>query len=250
MSKPSQKMQDPGWGELIEDAIGVNLQGLKTLWTSLAAPAHLFIAARAVDWQGHKYSPTLRVWLFLIAIMMFLQFIWAKPDSFLGQQMELAFTSDQSEDPIMQSPETLDLALQRYVFIYPTVLLLLTIITALLLRIWGKGTTSVTRIRLYFAATLPGALVTLGSTPLLAFISIDKAAEYSILWFTVIFLADFLTTWRGLAPANKMSARSWRAALLAITNQFVYVSASSIAAIIMVLWLAQDLGFKTILSPG
>ena len=242
MSDLPYTVKHPGWGELIEDAIGVNLRGLKTLWVSITTPARLFSACRTIDWEDRKYSPTLRVWLFLLAIMMFLQFLWAHPDSFLGQQMSAAFSVAAEENPILKEPKTLELALQRYVFLYPIILLLFCIVTALLVRIWGKGTTSVTRIRLFFAAVLPGMFVTLITTPFLAFVSGDSALMYAFCSFSAVMLADVLTTWRGLVPTHSIGARTWRALLLAVFNLFLYTTASTVAAILMMFWLLRDLG--------
>ena len=209
---------------------------------SIVAPARLFAAARTLDWEDRKYSPTLRVWLFLVAVMMFLQFMWANPDSYMGQGLGAALASNESQDPILKAPETLELALQRYVFVYPIVLLLSGMMIALVIRIWGKGTTTVTRIRLFFAAVLPGMFVTLATTPLVAFVPAENVAQYFAGVFITIFLADFLTTWRGLAPIYKTGARTWRAVLLATVNQLVYVMVSVIAVLIMVAWLAASLG--------
>lgn len=251
MSDPSpdtRKIDAPGWSELIEDAFGINLLGLKTLWASIVAPAQLFAASRTIDWEDHKYSPTLRVWLFLIAILMFLQFIWANPDSATGQQMKSAFAA--YRDPRLTASETIELALQRYVFVYPIILMLFSMMAALLLRIWGSGTTNVTRIRLYFAAIIPGLLVTLLTSSLTLFISVDDFVMYLGLASTVIFFADFLTTRRGLVALHNVRYRTWRAMLFASTNLLVYMMASTIAAVIMMLWLEKDLGFGSVLNNG
>ena len=242
MSDISHTVKDPGWSELVEDAVGVNLRGLKTLWVSIVSPARLFSASRNIDWEDRTYSPTLRVWLFLLAIMMFLQFLWAHPDSFLGQQMAAALTSGASENPILREPKTLDLALQRYVFLYPIVLVSFCIVIALLMRIWGKGTTGVTRIRLYFATVLPGMFVTLITTPLLAFVSSNAALIFALCAFTAVMVADFSTMWRGLVPTHSIGARTWRAVLLAVLNLFLYTTASMVAALLMTFWLLRDLG--------
>lgn len=251
MSDPSPdngKINAPGWSELIEDAFGINLLGLQTLWAALAAPAHLFAAARTVDWEDHQYSPTLRVWLFLIAILMFLQFIWANPDSATGQQMTSAFAA--YGDPRLTTKEIIELALQRYVFVYPVILMLFSMMAALLLRIWGSGATNVVRIRLYFAAIIPGLLVTLWTSSLTLFISVDDFVIYLSLASAAVFFADFLTARRGLAAFENVGSRTWRAIILAIINLIVYMMASTVAAIIMMLWLEKDLGLGAILNAG
>ncbi len=239
--KSHKNTTDPGWGELIEDAIGVNLKGLKTLRASLLFPARLFTVARISDWQDRTYSPTLRVWLFLIAILMFLQFIWASPDSWFGQALGSSFAELMPDEPIMHSAETVELALQRYVFVYPGVLLALSFCAALLIRIWSKTTSSVTRIRLFFASILPGALIALLTSLAFALVPAENMSVFSMSVLSSIFLADFFTTWRGLVPVHKTGARTWRALLLAVTNQIVYVVASLISAIIMMEWISTEL---------
>ncbi|MFK7841948.1 MAG: hypothetical protein AB8B54_06775 [Sphingorhabdus sp.] len=251
MSDPLQdtrKIDAPGWSELIEDAFGINLLGLKTLWASIAAPAQLFSASRTIDWADHKYSPTLRVWLFLIAILMFLQFIWANPESATGQQMKSTFAT--YGDSRLTAPETVELALQRYVFVYPIVLMLLCMLAALLLRIWGHGTTSVVRIRLYFATILPGSLVTLLTSALTLLVSVEHLVIYIGIASAVVFVIDFITTQRGLTPSLKAGSRAWRAMLLATINLLVYIMASTIAAAIMMYWLAKESGLGAILNTG
>ena len=246
MSDPSEDKQtisDPGWHELVDDAFGINLKGLKTIWASITAPAGLFSAACTIDWQGQKYSPTLRVWLFLITVLMFLQFIWANPDSIVGQQMKSAF--DAYGDTRLTARETIEIALQRYVFVYPILLMLLSMLAALLPGIWGRPMTAAVRIRTYFATILPGLVVTLLSTPLTLLISGDNMAVYvqsmSIV-MVLVFLADFITAHRGLAPTHKVSARTLSAMLLAIINAIVYLMASTIAATIMIFLLIIDMG--------
>ncbi|PHR92137.1 MAG: hypothetical protein COA69_09010 [Robiginitomaculum sp.] len=64
-----------GFDDFLEDLFGLNIRGLKTLWTSFANPKAYFQACSSPNWHD-KFTPSFRLWFTLSALTVFLQFFW------------------------------------------------------------------------------------------------------------------------------------------------------------------------------
>ncbi|MEM1149639.1 MAG: hypothetical protein AAGI03_03665 [Pseudomonadota bacterium] len=231
--KPSEPM---GWQDLIEDLVGVNLRGLRTLAAAFTQPAKLFASARARDWDGGVYSPSVRVYIFLVAVLVFFQFIWADTSSpsveILRQRMaELA-----EIDPRLGEPFFLERVMNLFVLVFPIAALFCTFLGSLVMRVWGAGTPLLARIRLYFAAVLPSTLLQLFGTVGMSFLPITTAAFGVWLVLLVYWTADAITTYRGLSQVHTRRGRVWRSILLGTFNALIIMLASIVTGTIAMNW--------------
>ena len=67
------RSQQPTLDSFIEDAFGLNIRGLKTLWHLIIAPKRVLESARVTDWR-ERYTPTLRLTFSVITVFMLLSF--------------------------------------------------------------------------------------------------------------------------------------------------------------------------------
>lgn len=242
---PNLEKKSAGWSELVEDTIGVNLRGIRTLWAMFIKPVDVFEASRTLDWNGQKYSSSLRVWTFLLAVVMFFQFVWATPESPLGEQFSQVFAALPSDDQRLTDPSTIDFAIQKYVFLYPVILLCLTFFASIIFRIWGKGTTTVERIRLFYAAAIPGMAAVLFTTPAVALMPAGKSFFiFLVSSLLLVFALDCITAYRGLAPKYGIGGRSWRAILFGSTMQVIYQLVPMFCTIVLSFWVIQKFGIE------
>ena len=235
-----------GWNELIEDLVGVNLRGLRTLSAAFTTPAKLFTAARSRDWQSVFFSPSVRVYIFLIALIVFFQFIWGDDSSPSVQGMREQLESLAELDPRLGDPDLVERVLDRFAVIFPITSLLLTLLASVLVRIWGTGTPLLVRIRLYFAAILPSTLFQLFGTVGLSFVPTSYAGLGLVVALLAYWAADTITTYRGLAPVHGLGGRIWRGFLFGVVNALVILFASIVTGTLAVNWEIE----KLLATPG
>ncbi|MEM9839177.1 MAG: hypothetical protein AAF830_08480 [Pseudomonadota bacterium] len=203
---------------LVEDVLGLNIRGLKTIRDSVIAPRKVADAARDFDWLG-VYTPSIRIGFFLLSALSLLRFIWAPEDGqffeFLKSQVAQAESGQSlSED---ETSELIDRYFAVYVAALPFTHLIGQALAALCLPIWGAGTSVVVRLRLHYAATIPG--LTAGFFLLVLFAFASTANELLILQgasFLVAMGFDTTTSFRML-PQTSFWARAWRAIVFGIT---------------------------------
>ncbi|MEM1105980.1 MAG: hypothetical protein AAGH87_06280 [Pseudomonadota bacterium] len=221
-----------GWHDLIEDLVGVNLRGLRTLAAAFAQPATLFTSARARDWDGQVFSPSVRVYIFLIAVILFFQFIWGDASSPSAEAMREQFEALAAADPRLDDPELVGRVMNLFALVFPIVAVLISFIGSLLVRIWGAGTPILARIRLYFAAILPSTFLQLFGTVGLALTPASFVNLALVVALLLYWIADVATTYRGLAPVHARGGRIWRAILFGLVNLIAIVLASNISGVI------------------
>lgn len=230
-----------GWNELVEDLVGVNLRGLRTLAAAFTTPAKLFTAARSRDWQGVFFSPSVRVYIFLIAVVVFFQFIWADASSPSVQGMREQLESLAEVDPRLDDPELVERVMDLFAVVFPIASLLLTLLASLLVRIWGAGTPLLVRIRLYFVAILPSTLFQLFGTVGLSFVPTSFAGLGLVIALLAYWAADMITAYRGLAPVHSRGRRIWRSLLFGLVNTLVIILASIVSGSIAGNWEIERL---------
>ena len=203
-----------GWDALLNDLFGLNVRALRSLTASLASPARLFEAARDPDWLG-RYTPSIRLVFTLIAVTVFLRFVWADEGSGLYQATREQFAA--LEDTF--SGYDLDALTRDYLNIYliafPTAYFFVHALFALMLRVWGKGTPLAVRIRLYFVALLPGLLLGVSMTVLMATLSFDQVTVLLLPMFALVWAVYAITYFRGMAQRMTAGPRLGRSLLTA-----------------------------------
>lgn len=239
-----------GWSELVEDLVGVNLRGLRTIATAFIHPFRLFSAARKPDWEGRQYGPTLRVFLFVLAVIVFFQFIWADPDSAIVQSFMTSVGDLSDIDPAFASPEILQRTVETYVVSFPILFTTFALLASLLVRIWGRGTPLLARIRLYYAAIIPSTVFSLFTTVWLAFLPLEAAYNSAVGALLATAVIDGATAYRGLASVHAPLGRLWRAMILSTVNFLALTMAGVAAGIIGVVIFGFQLGFERGMTGG
>lgn len=240
-AKPADKdtVDKPEWDDMVEDVFGLNIRAGKTVWAAFAYPARVFAAARTPDWQG-IYTPSFRVFFSLIALLFVLKFFWAGEDSMIRQSFDIMLTQLQALDPRLETGQIIDGAMNMNWVIYPFALAFWYILGAFFLRIWGKGTTAPTRIRLYFAGTLPSTVVMILVTMMTAYAPTSLTILVMAISLLTIPLIDGLTVWRGLEPVHTGAARLWRAALFGLVTFTLSMVSSLTSQFGAGIWIGQE----------
>jgi hypothetical protein len=197
---------------MAEDIFGLSLRGLTTLRDILVRPAKVFEAARAPDWKS-RYTPSIRLATSLVALMLLLRFFWAGKESAMFQSVlaqinQLARTGADIPDPATLATNYFN----AWVLVFPVVYLAVHFLFALLLRIWGKEASTVTRLRLYFIALIPGLLVATISLLAIPLAGVENLFALSAAYMGACALAYGLGAYFGLKDVYiDRTGRLWRA---------------------------------------
>ncbi len=141
--------------DVLEDLFGLSFRAIATVRTLFDRPAEYYAAAREKDWGG-RFTPSMRMWLSLFALLSFLQFIWLRADSPL-----IANTAADITAAGLALPEGMtadELGQKVYVTAYaayPLLALIALTLGGMFYPFWGKGHTAGTRVRSMFATVIP-----------------------------------------------------------------------------------------------
>lgn len=210
-----KKTEKSSFDDLAEDIFGLNIRGIKTIWMLFANPAAVFEAAMASDWQ-RAYTPSIRLWFSIMAVLLFFQFIWAGDDSFLqdSYRHSLADHSDRLNGQDLD--EIIQRTMNYYTFVFPFVSAIFLMFGALVTFVWGKGQRVVTRIRLFFAGVIPDATTTIFFTIAVAYTPYTYALSLGTLALLSTLVLCFVTAFRGMKGIGIAKGRIWRAGLYSI----------------------------------
>ena len=160
-----------GVDDLFEDIFGLNIRGLKTIWTLVTQPWLYFEAAKTPKWQD-RYTPSLRVWFAIFAIGTFFQFVWIGENSPMFLQYVDAMTSIATEANVTlaKKGEMIDMnvfdpnesakILVKYSQLFlPLGYLICMLIVAASFHSWGERLSFVVRLRYIFAIIIPGSIL-------------------------------------------------------------------------------------------
>lgn len=247
---------EPGFDALVEDVLGLNLRGLKTIWCLVARPSEVFTAARQDDWQN-RFTPSIRLYFSIIALLIFFQFIWAGEHSFMRQAFRGQFELMQSMPNIgaFNLDRAADLAIDAYLVVSPLTVGVFLLLAACVTFIWGKGTGFVTRIRLFFAALIPNTAISIFVTMASSHASPEQSMLVTLPFFLTMLVINTLTVYRGLEPTHRAGARIWRSVLFSVLVLIVYIVAGTVSQVIVGFWAGMqvinaDLADLTAGLPG
>lgn len=239
-----------GLDSFIEDLFGLNIRSFKTIWTSFVRPHQYFRAGLHADWENN-FTPSLRLWLGLFALVTALQFFWAGQNTVMNQSIQSTLTTLSEQiistaqaqgTKIADKPFDASLAtnvyFKRQVLIQPIVLIALLMFLSAIYRAWGESYEFVIRQRYIFAILVPGTVI--GAICLTAskFIPEHLFGLFSIFQLAIIAGAYFLTAYRGpykrLENASRL-ARSIAVAALILIMVLIANAISSLSAIFLAL---------------
>lgn len=229
MSRQDAKREGLGADALIEDIFGLNIRGLGTIKDMIAAPRIVYEAARAADWAG-RYTPSIRLVFSLVALMSFFRFLWAGEDTpFVEAIVEGLATAEPNLSSEELRKKAMDLV-AAYAAALPIVWVAAHLAVATVLRVWGRGTKAVLRIRLYFLTIVPSMTLTLAFTFLMPFVG-QNAVAFNLALIVAVVLLDGATAMRG-GVAGKGHRKIARAASFAAAALIAGVAANVLATII------------------
>ena len=227
-----------GWDDLAEDVFGLSVRGLVTIRDLVVRPAKVFAAARQTAWSG-LYTPSLRLVAFLITVMLLLRVFWAAEEAVMYQNVLSMLETAAAENPDIGDPvELASLYFAAWALSFPIVYFPLHLLASVLLRVWGKGTRSAVRVRLYFAALVPAMCVSVTSLAIIPSLTLEQALLFSTAGFLVAVLIYALTVHFGLRETGMPPrARLWRGGLFALfaslTDTMIAIGAGIAASFLM-----------------
>lgn len=245
-SPQSQTEADPvtkiGFEEFLEDVFGLNIRSAKTIWMSFKKPSRYFDAARTPDWE-QKYTPSLRLWLGLTALMVALQFIWARPDGTFMSAMREGLVGGLKSGMESGSKQKMDLTnfdfdavfldtIQLNTLLYPFIFIFFMSLLAFLYRAWGQKLPFVVRQRYIFAIIVPATVFGLFTTLLMTFASTEVFKVISLLQVGVIIGLYFITAYRGPYAGMEPGEKFGRSIVLSITITITLLIAQMISLMI------------------
>jgi hypothetical protein len=232
-----------GLNSLFEDMFGLNVRGLRTVGASFIRPRLVFEAARHPHWLN-RYTPSIRLAFFIMSLTAVFRFLWANEEGVLativdGQLAQIAEGTGQDFDRQAAS----QLYLGTYAAFMPFAWLAMQSLLSLVLRVWGRGTSAVLRLRLHMTAIIPSTLF--GLLFLIIIPLIEDGVMFSMLWWSVAsagfaVLLDALTSFRGGVGGETPLGRITRALTFA-----VFVGATNV----MVSLLSSLVGYIAVFIP-
>ncbi len=226
-----------GWDSLFGDLFGLNTKALSTVWVAIRRPTQIFEAARDPEWEA-RYTPSIRLAFSLIAVTVFLRFLWVSDDSPLVMQYREILESTGEDFGAATTTEAVKALFDLSLFIYPFTYMLVHGFLSALLRIWGKSTPSPVRIRLYFICLIPSLLGGIIFAFALPVIPETYLLGISSVMILITFLLCGLIHFFGSAPRLGFGQRLWRSPVLALStglgDNLAYLSAMTIAIAILI----------------
>lgn len=225
-----------GFDALIEDLFGLNIRGLATIRDIFWRPRTVFEAARSPDWQ-ERYTPSIRLVFSILTVMAFFSFVWAAEDSPFMQGLIEGYraSGEETGQSIESAREDVNTIVGLYAGSLPFAYILCHSLMALLVRIWGKGTSAVVRLRLYMLSVVPSMLISVIS--LFFFTKLGSSALYLTFSYGSVLLADAVTSYRGgIAGASRLR-RVLKALLFAFASFITTAVASALAIAIPAFWV-------------
>lgn len=200
---------------LLDDVLGLNIMGLKSLWQCFINPRAYFRASRYLDWQG-KFTPSFRLWFTLVAITFFFQFFWAGSTSATLQvaisQLEAGASLPEGVTSKMAAKEFLRWSFGFLPFILAFCLFLL----AACISFWGDRLSFAERQRRLFIIVIPSTFLSIFLTIALGVAPMEHFAPLLILTYAGAFILDSLTAYRGAFEVPSAGGKIWRAMILGV----------------------------------
>ncbi|MEP3653460.1 MAG: hypothetical protein ABJO36_01065 [Litorimonas sp.] len=235
--------QRVGSDEFFYDIFGVNIKGLKSIWTLIQNPVEYFEAARLPDWGGDHW-PSIRIWLGLMGLLVALQFLWASENSemtamFQMLAMVLADSAASTEGVAIDISELDRQALgkqafKRWIFIYPFFFIAAMCVLAFIFRPWKPFVGFVIRLRYIFAIIIPASIFGIFSTFAMVNLSGELYQLASFVSIPIMMCIYAVTAFRGPFHDLAMGERVGMSIIVAILIMFFLFIAQFISMILAV----------------
>lgn len=195
--------RDVKFADLIEDILGFGARTFHSLKASIISPRDYYAAGKIPDWTG-KFSPSVRVYLGLIAVSAVFRFLYAGEDGVMTELYTNQFVQifDQIEAqkgvrPTISESEMAMTTLRYYFPIAPFVALPLYMIVGLMFQSFGERLNAVVRIRHVFVSVIPATLFMTVLTIAFAFLPNSIIGIISASSMVVAMIMIGITAYRG-----------------------------------------------------
>jgi len=233
-----------GSDEFFYDIFGVNIKGLKSIWTLIKNPADYFEAAQLPDWGGDHW-PSIRIWLGIMGILVALQFLWASENSEMTSMFQMLATipGDTIATSFAEDGVTLDLsgldkqelgktAFKRWTFIYPFFLIGAMCALAFIFRAWNPAVGFVIRLRFVFAIIVPASVFGLLLTLAMVNLSGEAYRNVSFASLPGMLILYAITAYRGPFHKFEIGERIGMSIIIALLIMFFLMVAQIISMIL------------------
>lgn len=258
MAKQSEHIEPPtndfgrvGYDDFFEDIFGLSLRSFKSIRTLIFNPADYFTAARHADWQD-RFTPSLRIWLGLMTVLIGLQFIWAADASNYMEtvtQLPRAFVETQltKEGTNIQALQNYDMLAAakrinaRNMLIYPFIFIIVFLLLSAIFRPWRNGENFVVSQRYMFGVIVPGSVFGLTVTVLSYLIPASIYTLVSNAQLAIVFILYVLTAYRG--PMQDFGKdRLGMSVVMALVMFIALLTAQIISMVIAMLPIIFEIG--------
>ncbi|WP_421791481.1 hypothetical protein [Hyphobacterium sp.] len=230
-----------GFDDIAGDLFSLNIRGLKSICVLWVSPQDYFGAASDDDWNG-RYTPSVRLWLSLVAIASLLQFLWIGTGTPLVEAFAQGFRDSGAALPAGVTYEEVGRATAHWTFAaVPIVQFLVFLSIFPLFAFWGRETSFGLRVRYGFAMMIPGASLMVFLLPAFALVPSGQVNQFGVLIGILAFLIDAITVFRSrLAPS--LLSRIIRAIALAGIAVLLNVTIQIATTIAGVIWISMSYG--------
>lgn len=223
-----------GFDSLVGDIIGLNLEGLKSVWVLFKNPAPYFKAAKTANWEG-LYRPSIRLWIALFALTTALKFLWLNQNSPLYGTMSQAIkavverinSQAQSSDPQINLTDTAlatatNYFINIYILIVPICIFLTIMLLGIIYRAWGEKLSYVIRLRYLFALMITGNLAGLILSLCGPFVTLSVYQTLNFAFLIIMYGLYFVSAYRGafahMEPPGRLGRSAAVTAALILTT--------------------------------
>lgn len=217
--------------DVVQDLFGLNLRGLRSIWTLIARPRRYFEAATYADWQG-RYTPSVRLWLSLLAIFSLLKVWFISEDSPLVAAYAHGFRAAGVTPIAGETFESIGQAAALWTFgLVPILQFAAMFLLAIVYPAWGEKTNFALRQRFLFGILTPSSTLGLFLVVAMVLVPPSLITVYAFALAAVSFTVDTVTGARGAFASRGGWGRLWRAALLALVVAALNIGVNVLAQI-------------------
>ena len=237
--KPRTSSADLSYDSMAEDLFGLNIRGLKSIFTAWTRPRAYFAAARTPEWSD-KFTPSIRLWLSFFALFSALKFWWFGSNE--GMIGAFATGFENAGLPLPEGVTYKDVGKEAVLSVFgwiPAIQIISMFLLSLVYPFWGERTTVALRQRYLFIIVIPSASVMPLFLSIMLFVPQNMISAYGVLLAVVAFIIDFQTGYRGAFAGVSRFGRAWRAGLLALVVVTMNTVLSIAAQIVGIMLIAQ-----------
>lgn len=215
----AQGQRQLGSDDLFEDIFGLNVRGLRTAVDTFVRPSQVFAAARQPDW-ARRYTPSVRLAFSILGLLAFFSFFWAGEESLMTEQIKGVLS--EGERAAFQNDADAQEGAMRILGYYaagmPIGFLIMHGLMSQIVRVWGRGTGGVARLRLYMASVIPNFIATFVVSMLMPIVSMALYQPIAAGLIVLTFVLDGGTALRGGIVADTRLRRILKAVLFALAS--------------------------------